>query len=91
MPRHRPFDAAAPARSRQSRKSARSRRTRWDSIWPSLSEENQDVIQIESDPGRADLASQQPDVLTRVGKGASLPVLEQAGVGDVGMPRSVTS
>ena len=35
-----------------------------------LSEENQDVILIESDPERAEFDSQQLDILTVVGNGA---------------------
>lgn len=56
-----------------------------------LSEENQDVILIESDPERADFASQQLDVLTVTGNGASLPVLEKAGVRGARMLLAVTS
>jgi trk system potassium uptake protein TrkA len=56
-----------------------------------LSEENQDVVLIESDPERAEFASQQLDVLTVVGNGASLPVLEEAGIKDASMLLSVTS
>ncbi|MGD2069595.1 MAG: Trk system potassium transporter TrkA [Gemmatimonadota bacterium] len=56
-----------------------------------LSQENQDVIVIESDPERADFASQQLDVMTIVGNGASLPVLERAGVRGAGMLLAVTS
>ncbi|HBD98736.1 MAG TPA: Trk system potassium transporter TrkA, partial [Gemmatimonadetes bacterium] len=56
-----------------------------------LSEENQDVVVIESDPERADFASQQLDVLTVVGNGASLPVLEKAGISNASMLLSVTS
>ncbi len=56
-----------------------------------LSEENQDVILIESDPERADFASQQLDVLTITGNGASLPVLERAGVRGARMLLAVTS
>ena len=56
-----------------------------------LSEENQDVIVIESDPEQADLASQQLDVITVVGNGASLPVLEKAGISDTRMLLAVTS
>lgn len=56
-----------------------------------LSEENQDVILIESDPDRADFASQQLDVLTITGNGASLPVLEKAGVRGGRMLLAVTS
>ena len=56
-----------------------------------LSEENQDVILIESDPERAEFASQQLDVLTIVGNGASLPVLEQAGARGAKILLAVTS
>jgi len=56
-----------------------------------LSEENQDVVLIESDPERADFAAQQLDVLTVVGNGASLPVLEEAGIASAEMLLSVTS
>lgn len=56
-----------------------------------LSEENQDVILIESDPERADFASQQLDVLTITGNGASLPILERAGVRGARMLLAVTS
>jgi len=56
-----------------------------------LSQENQDVVLIESDPERAEYASQQLDVLTVVGNGASLPVLEEAGVRKARMLLAVTS
>jgi trk system potassium uptake protein TrkA len=56
-----------------------------------LSEENQDVVLIEADPERADFASQQLDVLTKVGNGASLPVLEDAGIKGARMLLAVTS
>ncbi len=56
-----------------------------------LSQENQDVVIIESDPERADFASQQLDVLTVVGNGASLSVLEKAGVRDARMLLAVSS
>ena len=56
-----------------------------------LSEENQDVILIESDPERADFTSQQLDVLTVVGNGASLPMLEKAGISNASMLLAVTS
>jgi trk/ktr system potassium uptake protein len=56
-----------------------------------LSEENQDVVLIESDPERADFAAQQLDVITIVGNGASLPILEEAGIKDAAMLLSVTS
>ncbi|HSG46859.1 MAG TPA: Trk system potassium transporter TrkA [Longimicrobiales bacterium] len=56
-----------------------------------LSEEGQDVVLIESDPERAEFASQQLDVLTLVGNGASLPVLDQAGIKGARMLLAVTS
>ncbi|MDT8368213.1 MAG: Trk system potassium transporter TrkA [Longimicrobiales bacterium] len=56
-----------------------------------LSEEGQDVILIESDPDRADFASQQLDVLTVVGNGASIPVLEEAGARGARIMLAVTS
>lgn len=56
-----------------------------------LSEENQDVVLIESDPQRADLAARHLDVMTVVGNGASLSVLEEAGVKDAAMLLAVTS
>jgi trk system potassium uptake protein TrkA len=56
-----------------------------------LSRENQDVVLIESDPERADFASQQLDVLTVVGNGASLSSLEKAGVRNARMLLAVTS
>lgn len=56
-----------------------------------LSEENQDVVLIESDPERADFAGRQLDVMTQVGNGASLSVLEEAGVRDARMLLAVTS
>ncbi len=56
-----------------------------------LSRENQDVVVIESDPERADFAGQQLDVMTVVGNGASLPVLEKARVKDAQIVLAVTS
>jgi trk system potassium uptake protein TrkA len=56
-----------------------------------LSQEQQDVILIESDPERADYAAKQLDVLTVVGNGASLPVLEKAGIKGARILLSVTS
>ena len=56
-----------------------------------LSEESQDVVVIESDPDRADFASQQLDVQTVVGNGASLSTLEQASVRRASMLLAVTS
>lgn len=56
-----------------------------------LSQENQDVALIESDADRAEYASNQLDVLTVHGNGASLPILEQAGIRDAEMLLAVTS
>ena len=56
-----------------------------------LSQENQDVVLIESDPETAEHASQQLDVLTITGNGASLPVLQKAGVEDARVLLAVTS
>lgn len=56
-----------------------------------LSQESQDVVVIEANPDRADLVSKQLDVLTIVGNGASLPVLERAGVRGARMLLAVTS
>jgi trk system potassium uptake protein len=56
-----------------------------------LSRENQDVVIIESDPERADFAGQQLDVMTIVGNGASLSVLEKARVKQARLLLAVTS
>ena len=56
-----------------------------------LSQENQDVVVIEANPERAEFTSEQLDVLTVVGNGASLPVLEKAGVRGARMLLAVTS
>ncbi len=56
-----------------------------------LSNEGQDVVLIDSDPDRAAYAAEQLDVLTIVGNGASVPVLEKAGVKGASMVLSVTS
>lgn len=56
-----------------------------------LSEENQDVTLIETDPARAEFVSDHLDVLTVVGNGASLPVLEKAGTESARMFLAVTS
>jgi trk system potassium uptake protein TrkA len=56
-----------------------------------LSEEGQDVTIIESNPDRAETVSAQLDVLTITGNGASLPVLEQAGVKGAKLLLAVTS
>jgi trk system potassium uptake protein TrkA len=56
-----------------------------------LSEEDQDVVLIDLDPQRASYASEQLDVLAVTGNGASLPVLEKAGLSGAGMLLAVTS
>jgi trk system potassium uptake protein TrkA len=56
-----------------------------------LSRENQDVVIIESDPERAEFAGQQLDVMTVVGNGASLSVLEKARVKEARLLLAVTS
>ncbi|HSW31490.1 MAG TPA: Trk system potassium transporter TrkA [Longimicrobiales bacterium] len=56
-----------------------------------LSEESQDVVLIEGDPERADFAAKQLDVMTVTGNGASLSVLESAGVHGARMLMAVTS
>ena len=56
-----------------------------------LSEEHQDVVVIESDPDRARVVEEQLDVLTVVGNGASLPVLEKAGIQKTRLMLAVTS
>jgi len=56
-----------------------------------LSEEDQDVVLVDADPERADFAGRQLDVLTVCGNGASLSVLENAGVRTSRMLLAVTS
>ena len=56
-----------------------------------LSEEHQDVVLVDADPERAEYASEHLDVNTVVGNGASLPVLERAGVRGAKLLLSVTS
>lgn len=56
-----------------------------------LSEESHDVVIIESDPDRAEHASQQLDVMTVVGNGASLSAMERASVRQATMLLAVTS
>ncbi|MFC1660077.1 Trk system potassium transporter TrkA [Gemmatimonadota bacterium] len=56
-----------------------------------LSQEHQDVVVIEYDPDRAERASDVLDVMTVVGNGASIPVLEKAGVRGARMLLAVTS
>ena len=56
-----------------------------------LSEENQDVVVVEADPDRARWVEEQLDVMTVVGNGASLPVLERAGIEKTRLLLAVTS
>jgi trk system potassium uptake protein TrkA len=56
-----------------------------------LSQENQDVVLIEADADRAQYAGDHLDIMTVVGNGASLSVLEQAGVRGATILMAVTS
>jgi trk system potassium uptake protein len=56
-----------------------------------LSQENQDVVVVESDPEHAERASELLDVMTVVGNGASIPVLEEAGIRGAQILLAVTS
>jgi trk system potassium uptake protein TrkA len=56
-----------------------------------LSQENQDVVVVETDPERGERASELLDVMTVVGNGASIPVLEEAGVREARILLAVTS
>jgi len=56
-----------------------------------LSQESQDVVVVEMDPDRASRASELLDVMTVVGNGASIPVLEEAGVRGARILLAVTS
>ena len=56
-----------------------------------LSLENQDVVLVEMDPERAERASELLDVMTIQGNGASIPVLENAGIRNASMLLAVTS
>lgn len=56
-----------------------------------LSEEDHDVVVIESDPERAEEAATQMDLLVVEGNGASLPVLEEAGIAETDLLLAVTS
>jgi trk system potassium uptake protein TrkA len=56
-----------------------------------LSQENQDVVVIETDPERAERATELLDIMTVVGNGASIPVLEQAGIRGARILLAVTS
>lgn len=55
-----------------------------------LSEEGQDVVMIETNPERAAFVGDRLDVLSVVGNGASLQVLEEAGTKDAGLFLAVT-
>jgi trk system potassium uptake protein TrkA len=56
-----------------------------------LSEEHQDVVVIEADRERARMLEEQLDVMTVVGNGASLPVLERAKIQRTDLMLAVTS
>jgi len=56
-----------------------------------LSQESQDVVLVESDAERAERASELLDIMTVVGNGASIPVLENAGIRGARMLLAVTS
>lgn len=56
-----------------------------------LSEEGQDVVVIESSPDRAEEVAGLLDVMTITGNGASLPVLEEAGIRSAQLLLAVTS
>jgi trk system potassium uptake protein len=56
-----------------------------------LSDEGHDVVLIESNPDRAEYVADQLDVLTITGNGASLPVLQRAGIGSARLVLAVTS
>ena len=56
-----------------------------------LSQENQDVVIVEADPEGAERASELLDVMTVVGNGASIPVLERAGIRGARILMAVTS
>ncbi len=56
-----------------------------------LSEEGHDVVVVEADPDRAQSLSEHLDVMTVVGNGASVPVLEEAGIRRTRLLLAVTS
>ena len=56
-----------------------------------LSQENHDVVVIEPDAERAEMIQDHLDVMTIVGNGAALPVLERAGVREARVLMAVTS
>jgi Trk K+ transport system NAD-binding subunit len=56
-----------------------------------LSEEGHDIVLIDQDKQRAASAQELLDIMTIVGNGASLAVLEQAGVADIDLLAAVTN
>ena len=56
-----------------------------------LSEEDQDVVLIDLNPEKTTYVSEQLDLLTITGNGASLPVLERDGLSGAGMLMAVTA
>ncbi len=56
-----------------------------------LSEEGHDIVLIDQDKERAASAQEQLDIMTIVGNGASLAVLEQGGVADIDLLAAVTN
>lgn len=56
-----------------------------------LSQESQDVVVVDANPERAERASELLDVMTVVGNGASIPVLEKAGIREARILLAVTS
>jgi trk system potassium uptake protein TrkA len=56
-----------------------------------LSEEGHDIVLIDQDKERAAYAQDQLDIMAIVGNGASLAVLEQAGVADIDLLAAVTN
>ncbi|MEE9134185.1 MAG: Trk system potassium transporter TrkA [Gemmatimonadota bacterium] len=56
-----------------------------------LSEEGHDIVLVDQDPERAARAQDQLDIMTVTGNGASISVLEKAGIEDVDLLAAVTS
>lgn len=56
-----------------------------------LSEEEQDVVVVDSDRARSEYVGDQLDVLAVTGNGASLPILEKAGIEETDLLLAVTS
>jgi trk system potassium uptake protein TrkA len=56
-----------------------------------LSEEGEDVVVVESDPDRSSMVADQLDVMVVTGNGASMPVLEKAGIEGTDLLLAVTS